>query len=475
MKKSYMKHVNLDTAFGLLVAGLVEAQGLFKNRPLLGRHPRVERWKPGEKLRLLLVGYNGARNTGADARVAALVNQLYALLGRDNVHLGVLTLDPEQTRDYFPPPTESIPLNRIYLRDITAACASYHAAILCEGSCFTSTFANALTYLFVATAGLMKKFGKPCIAYGVEAGRMDPFTERLVRRYCADVYFISRSRQSSEIVRALGLHGEIGTDTAWTFQGSPRGWAEEILRRAGWDGKKPIAGFAVIDPFCWPVKPDLLRLLKLKLKRAGVSEEDRYGAWYFFSRSPERALALERYTSAMARAIRELAEHHRVFPVLIGMEALDLEACRKVNALLPSALPILGSQEYDAHDLTSVLRRLSVLVTSRYHARVLSMPEGVPSMAVSMDERLGNLLEETDHLDKYHLSTTDAELDQKLPAMLEALWCNRDAVRAELRTRFASYLSRMDLMGALLKVFLHRHFPQLPSLRALPVPQINAA
>jgi len=33
----------------------------------------------------------------------------------------------------------------------------------------------------------------------------------------------------------------------------------------------------------------------------------------------------------------------------------------------------------------------------------------------------------------------------------------------------------MDLMGALLKMFLHRHFPELPSPRKLPVPQINAA
>ena len=31
-----------------------------------------EKWEPGKKLKLLMVGYNGARNTGADARVAAL-------------------------------------------------------------------------------------------------------------------------------------------------------------------------------------------------------------------------------------------------------------------------------------------------------------------------------------------------------------------------------------------------------------------
>ena len=32
-----------------------------------------EEWEPGKKLKILLVGYNGARNTGSDVRVAAIV------------------------------------------------------------------------------------------------------------------------------------------------------------------------------------------------------------------------------------------------------------------------------------------------------------------------------------------------------------------------------------------------------------------
>ena len=31
--------------------------------------PKFEIWSPGEKLKILLVGYNGKRNTGADVRV----------------------------------------------------------------------------------------------------------------------------------------------------------------------------------------------------------------------------------------------------------------------------------------------------------------------------------------------------------------------------------------------------------------------
>ena len=37
---------------------------------------RYEAYIKGQPLKVLLVGYNGARNTGADARVVALTQQL---------------------------------------------------------------------------------------------------------------------------------------------------------------------------------------------------------------------------------------------------------------------------------------------------------------------------------------------------------------------------------------------------------------
>lgn len=42
-----------------------------------------ERWKPEDRLKILLVGYNGARNTGSDVRTAAIASQVKALFGPD--------------------------------------------------------------------------------------------------------------------------------------------------------------------------------------------------------------------------------------------------------------------------------------------------------------------------------------------------------------------------------------------------------
>ena len=53
-------------------------------------------WRPGETLKILLAGYNGARNTGSDVRMAALVSQLRALFG-DTVELSLMS-DPWTVR-----------------------------------------------------------------------------------------------------------------------------------------------------------------------------------------------------------------------------------------------------------------------------------------------------------------------------------------------------------------------------------------
>ena len=64
----------------------------------LARMPRFETWRPGRRLKILLAGYNGKRNTGADVRVAAMVEQFYRVLGHDAVDIGILTLDADNIR-----------------------------------------------------------------------------------------------------------------------------------------------------------------------------------------------------------------------------------------------------------------------------------------------------------------------------------------------------------------------------------------
>ena len=109
---------------------------------------RYDEWHRGQRLKLLLVGYNGARNTGADARVVALVKQLEEVLGADNVEMTVMTLDEKDTKDYFPNHVRQFHFTTVFFLSLLRATSRNHAAILCEGSTLTTTFAKALSVFY---------------------------------------------------------------------------------------------------------------------------------------------------------------------------------------------------------------------------------------------------------------------------------------------------------------------------------------
>jgi polysaccharide pyruvyl transferase WcaK-like protein len=423
----------------------------------LARMPRFETWRPGRRLKILLAGYNGKRNTGADVRVAAMVEQFYRVLGHDAVDIGILTLDADNIRVYFGPETRLIPFQSIYFKDLLDACSDHHMAVLCEGSTLKSKFANALTLFFCEAAGIMMRQGKPCLAYGSEAGQMDPLVRQVASLLCRDTYFIARTEPSLKIIQEMGLKGHLGTDTAWTFPPAGRDRVRsELRRKAGWDGKRPIVGVAVIDPFCWPVKPSLTGLASAAVTR---NWESHFEKWYFFSSSEERSRLYRQYLDGIAQAVNRFQAAHGVQVVLIGMEALDLKACRDLRDRLDAPVRYFSSRDYDGYQMTGILHELSMLVTSRYHARVLSMTGGVPSIAVSMDERLYNVFQECGHVDDFYLKTDDPELGSRLFATMEKLWDSRDRVSGEIRDAVPRYLAQMADMGRFFRGFVQRSFP----------------
>jgi hypothetical protein len=94
--RSIRKSLDPDRALQASVTALVEASAA---RYVLGGAGSV--WAPGEPLRLLLAGYSGTRNTGADVRVEEMIRQIRLLFGDDACELTVITYEPELTAGYF--------------------------------------------------------------------------------------------------------------------------------------------------------------------------------------------------------------------------------------------------------------------------------------------------------------------------------------------------------------------------------------
>ncbi len=417
---------------------------------------KYDEWCKGKPIKILLVGYNGARNTGADARVVALLQQLEEALSTKEVTFTVMTLDKNNVNGYFSPCVQLFPFTTFFFLSLLRAASTHHVAILCEGSTLTRTFADALTLFFCEAAGIMRSQGKPCIAYGSEVGSIDGWLARLCRDMFRDTRFIVRTDASMKNLEALGMKGRIGTDTAWTFKNlDGEKWAKEQLVKDGWDGKQPLVGVAVINPYCWPVRPSLWRWAKAMVTRDFSCQYDKM---YFFSDSEERRENYHRYLSEMSKAVNHYQQEWNAFVVILGMEKLDTETCERFGQRISGPHAIHTSINRDVFQMTGLLRQLSLLVTSRYHAAVLSMEQGIPLVTVSMDGRLDGLIRETqlDHDYLYHVD--EQHLGEQVIAAIHLATEHREEISSGIREQVELYKKRIKEMSEYFVVWLKEHF-----------------
>ena len=111
---------------------------------------------------------------------------------------------------------------------------------------------------------------------------------------------------------------------------------------------------------------------------------------------------------------------------------LDRDACERVAEKLGGA-PVFSSDSYNMYEIVSILRACDRMLSSRYHAIVTSMPAGVPSAGVTMDERIRNLMRERGH-EHLLMRVDEPELADKIVAALRALDAEADEIRDAMRT-----------------------------------------
>ena len=416
-----------------------------------------QRWMPGEKLRLLFAGYNGTRNTGSDVRVEEMLRQVRHVLGAEKVDFSVMTQNFQRTRGYFSG-TRQVHLPDVFPPFLFREIRQNHGVITCEGSMFKSKFANALTTMMIGSLGLASAENKLSLAYGGEAGHMDPLIRDMCARYVKDSLVITRNVESQSILRNLGISTELGTDTAWTFEPHPAEFGRRALREAGWDERTPVFILCPIHPFVWPVKASIAKYIARVT--TGAYRDSQYRTVYFHEVGPEVERKYRHYISGFGKAAAALRQCHRVFPILVAMERLDAVACRDMSALLPG-VPTFTSDDFDMFQLVSILRCGSYMVSSRYHGIVTSMPGLVASAGVTMDERIRNLMRERGH-EHLLLTVDDPDLESKLIQIMKTLVAEADSIRDGIGRTVVRNLKMMVRMGAIFESVVRRTYPEFP-------------
>ncbi len=442
-----------DRALEIAMDALIEAAG---TRYALDRSPST--YKPDAPLKLLLAGYVGTRNTGADVRVEEMIRQMRTVLGDDNLELTIMTVNERLSAGYFRT-VKQIEMPTVFPKFLYDECPKHHGVIACEGSMFKSKFASALTTMMSGAIGMAAAERKVSVGYGAEAGYMAPSLKRFVEKNCKNSFVLCRNEPSRVVLDGLGIRNVGGTDTAWTFEPAPLSRGAQLLREQGWDGETKVLAICPINPFWWPVKPDLMKAAAMQM--SGQFKAEHYKSIYFHNASADVEEKFQTYCRAIANAVNAFRKEKRVFPILVGMEMLDRLACDEVNSMLDDEAPLFISDDHTMYDLVSVLRNCALMVSSRFHAIVTSMPGLVASGGITMDERIRNLLTDRGHQDLF-LEVDDPNLEQRTLLMLRRLEAEAERIRADIARTLPRQLELMGQMGIDFADEVQRVYPNFP-------------
>ena len=182
---------------------------------------------------------------------------------------------------------------------------------------------------------------------------------------------------------------------------------------------------------------------------------------YFHEWNAEAAARYHKYLDGLAEATSAFAQERGIFVVIVGTEMLDRQACEALASRLPMPVPVMISDEFDMYELVSVLRNASMMVSSRYHAIVTSMPGGVPSIGVTMDERIHNLMHDRGHVDLL-LGVDDDGLGETLLQAMRRLERDAERVGREVLGFVPAQIRTMGQMGMDFADEVKRVYPSFP-------------
>jgi polysaccharide pyruvyl transferase WcaK-like protein len=401
---------------------------------------------------VLLVGYNGADNTGAEAKLLVVLDELRSVLGPD-AHIVVPSLNEANLRRYLQEgPNLVIKSIRpsLFFLDIRKFVKQSDLVLLVEGSCYMDTWSRALLWYYLLATRYAHAMKKPCIAYSVDAGTASRSDSWLIRREASKTDLIlSRTKEARERLEKWGVKApiEVTADNAFAFHPNP---ADEDLLQRDWPEASQVVGIAAEDIYKWPA-----------VIRLWASRKYRYRWPYYYTHTKETLVESEQLAIALASQADKLVEQLDKHVALLSMESLDTVFADRVQHLMKHAdrTRVFSSSDYNASQMTSILRSLELLITSRYHAGVLSLPSQVPQTAIGHDMRIRDLYTDLD-IPELFVDHEDPDRYTALGKNVETLFDKYGEIKTKLHDGYEQYLDREKRNPELLRTFLENHHPE---------------
>jgi hypothetical protein len=123
--------------------------------------------------RVLLLGYNGANNTGAEALLLADIEDVRAVLGPQAV-ITIPCINPPNLRRYISeaPNLRIAPMPTLFFATLRRLVRENDLVMLVEGSTYMDTWTSAMLWAYLWATRCADDMDRPCLAYAVDAGEI---------------------------------------------------------------------------------------------------------------------------------------------------------------------------------------------------------------------------------------------------------------------------------------------------------------
>ncbi|MDD5748703.1 MAG: polysaccharide pyruvyl transferase family protein [Actinomycetota bacterium] len=383
-----------------------------------------------DKIDVVCFGYNGANNTGSEAKLLTTIADVKEVLGERLRRITVLTFNKENQSRYLKdkcPEAELIEVTALITKLDLIEFARLQNLImfrrpeivlLSEGSTFIDHFGSGFLWAFCGTLLVQKVKNLHCICYSNDCGNLKPYNQRVLRRTVnqADLIML-RNPDAVARMKKYGVKKEIHctADGAYAYPLPPEEYQNNLLKKFNIDPeKKPIAGLAPKWFFNWPIA-----------YRPYGPKEDKYMPFMFHTWPKGAREWNARYIQQNAEYADWCIENLNMDIALIAMEHMDRFPTEEIYAKMKhqDRARLILSDDYVVDDIITVLVNLEFLNTTRYHAHVLSSSAGVPTISVSSDTRLEAVHRELGLMDYYneyvdHADPVPPKIDDLFPVLV---------------------------------------------------------
>lgn len=399
--------------------------------------------------KVLLMGYNGANNTGAEARLLTIIDEVRKVLGGD-IEITIPTLCADNLRRYIKEESKLkiVEIPPIYFLALYRLVREHDLILLTEGSCYMDTWSSFLLWVWLWATWCGFKKRKPVVAYAVDSGNLSGLNKKLVKQVASKTdLIITRTQAAADRLRDWEVSAPIESTADSAFDFKPETDDHDFLKRIWPEASSGVVGIAAVDFYLWPV-----------IFRLWGSHKKCYRWPFYYSDSRQRSSARETLAMNYARFGDRMIEENGRPLALICMEQLDEPFVRLIQSSMRHGREtrIFSSREYNASQMTAILRSLDLLITSRYHAGVLSLGAAVPQIAIGHDQRLRDLYRDLEIYDEYFLEYSSPHLFQLLEERVGNLLQNPFSQKEILRKNNQIHNMRAKQNPVLLAKLLNR-------------------